>query len=134
MILNGAENGKHTGMILIDLQKAFDTSDHKILLDKMKCRGFSDKTMVSLSSHKQSYFCFVWHYLLRSSDHKLRSSPRTYIGTFVGFAIHKWYFNIRTLWNSKMFRIKNLQMYAIGLLIISYQFILVKIKQNAFLQ
>ena len=52
MILNGAENGKHTGMILIDLQKAFDTSDHKILLDKMKCIGFSDKTMVSLSSHK----------------------------------------------------------------------------------
>ena len=25
MILNGAENGKHRGMILINLQKAFDT-------------------------------------------------------------------------------------------------------------
>ena len=31
MILNGAKNGKYTGMILIDLQKAFDALDHKIL-------------------------------------------------------------------------------------------------------
>ena len=31
MILNGAENEKHTGMILINLQKAFDTLDHAIL-------------------------------------------------------------------------------------------------------
>ena len=39
MILNGAKNGKHTGMILIDLQNAFDTLVHKVLLDKMKCIG-----------------------------------------------------------------------------------------------
>ena len=45
MILNGAENGKRTGIILIDLQKAFDTLDHNILLDKMKCIGFPDKTI-----------------------------------------------------------------------------------------
>ena len=38
-------NGKHAGMILIELQKAFETLDHKILLDKMKCSGFSDKTI-----------------------------------------------------------------------------------------
>ena len=44
MILNVAENGKHTGMILINLQKAFDTLDHTISFDKMKCIGFSDKT------------------------------------------------------------------------------------------
>ena len=44
MILNNAENGKHTGMMLIDLQKTFDTLDHKILLGKMKCVGFSNKT------------------------------------------------------------------------------------------
>ena len=31
MILNSAENRKHTGMLLNDLQKAFDTLDHKIL-------------------------------------------------------------------------------------------------------
>ena len=46
MILNGAENGKHTGMVLIDIQKAFDPLDHKILLDKMKCIGFSGKTII----------------------------------------------------------------------------------------
>ena len=31
-----------TGMILIGLQKAFDTIDHKILIEKMKCMGFSN--------------------------------------------------------------------------------------------
>ena len=34
------DKGLHTGMILIDLQKAFDTLDHDILLEKMQCMGF----------------------------------------------------------------------------------------------
>ena len=29
-------------MVLIDLQKTFDTIDHKILIEKMKCMGFSN--------------------------------------------------------------------------------------------
>ena len=37
------ESGKYTGLILIDLQKAFDTKDHEILLKKMGCIGFSEK-------------------------------------------------------------------------------------------
>ena len=45
IILNGPENGKHTGTILIDLQKVFDALDHKILLYKMKCTCFCDKTI-----------------------------------------------------------------------------------------
>ena len=33
------------GLILIDIQKAFDTIDHKIILKKMGCIGFSEKVI-----------------------------------------------------------------------------------------
>ena len=45
MIFNGAENGKHTGLILIDLQKNLETLRYKILSGKMRCIGISDKTI-----------------------------------------------------------------------------------------
>ena len=41
-VSKGFDSGLLTGMILIDLQKAFDTIDHKILIEKMKCMGFSN--------------------------------------------------------------------------------------------
>ena len=44
-ILEGFDNGLFTGMILIDLQKAFDTIDHNILLEKLKAVGFCDDTV-----------------------------------------------------------------------------------------
>ena len=42
----------YTGMILIDLQKAFDTIHHKILLAKLLPTGFSKNTI----SWCESYF------------------------------------------------------------------------------
>ena len=41
-VSKGFDSGLLTGMISIDLQKAFDTIDHKILIEKMKCMGFSN--------------------------------------------------------------------------------------------
>ena len=47
----GFEEGLFTGMVLIDLQKAFDTIDHSILLEKMRCLGFAGKTIAWYTSY-----------------------------------------------------------------------------------
>ena len=59
MILNGAINGKYEGMIRIDLHKAFENLDHKILLDEMKYIGFSDKKMNSFCSYFINRLFFI---------------------------------------------------------------------------
>ena len=50
-ITTGFEKGLFTGMILIDLQKVFDTIDHQILLKKMKYLGFSKNAITWLKSY-----------------------------------------------------------------------------------
>ena len=47
----GFEEGLLTGMVLIDLQKAFDTIDHSILLEKMRSLGFAGKTIAWYTSY-----------------------------------------------------------------------------------
>ena len=50
-VRTGFEKGLLTGMLLIDLQKAFDTGDHGILLDNMDCLGFSNSTLAWFNSY-----------------------------------------------------------------------------------
>ena len=53
-VLTGIEKGNLTGMILIDLQKAFDTIDHKILIEKMKYLGFSNSAIAWFKSYLEN--------------------------------------------------------------------------------
>ena len=50
-ILKVFDKGLLTGMIVIDLQKAFDTIDHEILLQKLKAIKFSESTITWFKSY-----------------------------------------------------------------------------------
>ena len=50
-MLKQFEVRKSIGMILIDLQTAFDTFDHQILLKKLKYVGFSPEIVRWFKSH-----------------------------------------------------------------------------------
>ena len=58
-ILSGFDSGLMTGMILIDLQKAFDTIDHDILLQKMNFMGFSKTSIKWFRSYLTNRIFFV---------------------------------------------------------------------------
>ena len=53
-ILKGFDDGLVTGLILIDLQKAFDTINHDILLKKLSIISFSDHTVKWLQFYLSS--------------------------------------------------------------------------------
>ena len=50
-ILEELDNKKYVGAVLIDLKKAFDTVDHKILLKKLWCYGLQDQSFDWFSSY-----------------------------------------------------------------------------------
>ena len=50
-ILKGFDDGLVTGMILVDLQKAFDTINHDILVKKLSIIGFTDHTVKWFQSY-----------------------------------------------------------------------------------
>ena len=53
-ISNGFDSGLLTGIILIDLQKAFDTIDHQILLQKFPSFGFLNEVIDWFRSYLRS--------------------------------------------------------------------------------
>ena len=50
-IAAGFESGLHTGRILIDLQRALDTINHEILINKIEFLGFSKDVLLWFKSY-----------------------------------------------------------------------------------
>ena len=69
------------GMILADLQKAFDTLDRTVLLQKMKCIGFKESLIKWFQSYlsNRKNFCDNRKCLFRCWTSKLWCSTRIYL-------------------------------------------------------
>ena len=92
-ILKGLHEGLLTGMILIDLQIAFDTINHEVLLQKLKTIRFSEQSMHWF----RSYLCD--RLFLIKTENKLsdfgKISSGVPWGSFLGLALFldlcQWY-------------------------------------------
>ena len=58
-ILKGIDEGLLTGMILIDLKKAFNTINHEILFKKLKANGFSEWCITWFQSYLSKRIFFI---------------------------------------------------------------------------
>ena len=54
MIRQEIDNGKFCGLVMLDLQKAFDTVDHGILIRKLEAMGFNEGSLKWMTSYLES--------------------------------------------------------------------------------
>ena len=79
-MLKGFDEGLVTGMVLFDLQKAFDTIDHEILLQKMKAIRFSKETLQWFRSYLSEQIFLV------NIDSKLSDLEKFIVGYHKGLS------------------------------------------------
>ena len=73
-ILKAFDEGLLAGMILIDLQKAFDTINHEILFKKLKAMGFSEGCITCFQSYLSERIYFI------SIENQLSNYGRVWCG------------------------------------------------------
>ena len=75
-ILKGFDDHLLSGMILIKLQKAFDTINHDILLKKLNITGFSDRLLNGFNlTHQDNYGKFK-EFIFRNFKHIMWSATK----------------------------------------------------------
>ena len=93
-ILKGFDIGLLTGMVLIDLQKAFDMIDHNILLEKLRVIGFCDDTVNWFHSYLTNQVFLV------SIENKYASILKLLCGMPQGSILgHLLFWYLSMIWN-----------------------------------
>ena len=97
------DNGLLNGVVFIDLTKAFDTIDHKIILRKMSYLDVDQAAIKWFSSYlsgRTPKMQCQWQNI-NCSNPQLRCAPRQYIGDTIGAhfleilaPVHTWRFNV----------------------------------------
>ena len=81
------DEGKLPLSVFLDLSKAFDTIDHRILLQKLKYYGVSDTPLKWLRSYLSDRKQCVYYEGVFLDE----LSTRIHLGTFIIYHIYEWY-------------------------------------------
>ena len=76
---NGVDSSLQTGMILIDLQKLFETIDHNVLLQKMASLKFSNE-MINWVRPSRKFYINVHHKFSTCVDLRYEVSQEPILG------------------------------------------------------
>ena len=83
--LMNVDNGKLNSVVVLDIKKAFDTVDHKILLQKLSCYGIKDNSQKLIESYLQGRIqcCSVNGHVSAMEHIVLWSTPGVHNWTFI---------------------------------------------------
>ena len=89
--LMNIDNGKLNSVVFLDIKKAFDTVDHKILLKKLTCYGFKDNSLRLIESYlKDRIQCCYVNGKMSSLEHIICGVPQ---GSILGPLLFIIYMN-----------------------------------------
>ena len=80
--LTNVDNGKLNSVVFLDIKKAFDNVDHKILLQKLSCYGIKDNSQKLTESYLQGKIqCCIVNDHVSAMEHIICGAPQ---GSIIG--------------------------------------------------
>ena len=74
--LMNVDNGKLNSVVFLDIKKAVDTVDHKILLQKLSCYGIKDNSQKLIESYLQGRIqCCIVNGHVSAMEHIVCGAP-----------------------------------------------------------